>query len=176
MRHLYSRYLFLLLVILLSNSCRNSSVKINEDTAPLTQEELIEINRQFVKENAEDIKNYIKRNSLEMLLSNSGLWYMLVKEVQGEKVVIGQVVSINYHIKLLDGTLCYSSDELGPKTFKVGSGNVEKGLEEGILMMSIGDIMKFIMPPHLSHGLVGDGKMIPAKANLVYEVELLSIK
>src|SRR5690554_7176596 len=47
--------------------------------------------------------------------------------------VAGKVVSLNYEIRLLDGTLCYSSDEDGMKVFLVGQGGVESGLEEGVL-------------------------------------------
>ena len=55
-------------------------------------------------------------------------------------------------------------------------GGVESGLEEGILLMKTGGKAKFILPPHLAYGLPGDGKKIPARAILVYDVELLSIQ
>jgi FKBP-type peptidyl-prolyl cis-trans isomerase len=78
-------------------------------------------------------------------------------------------------VSLLDGTECYNSDREGPKIFTIGRGGVESGLEEGILLMKEGSRAKFIMPPYLAHGLPGDGKRIPARAIIVYDVELISL-
>ena len=76
---------------------------------------------------------------------------------------------------MLDGTVCYESkpDSLG--TFVVGHGGVESGLEQGILMMKQGQKAKFIMPPYLAHGLIGDAKRIPARSIIVYDIELLKV-
>ena len=85
------------------------------------------------------------------------------------------VATINYSISLLDGTECYNSDDSGPRQFKIGQGGVESGLEEGILFMHEGDKARFIMPPHLAHGLLGDNHKIPARAIIIYEVELIKL-
>jgi len=82
---------------------------------------------------------------------------------------------LNYRISLLDGTLCYSSDSLGVKEFAIGHGGVESGLEEGILLLKVGDKARFIMPPFKAHGLLGDMKKIPARSIIVYEIELLKL-
>jgi FKBP-type peptidyl-prolyl cis-trans isomerase len=34
----------------------------------------------------------------------------------------------------------------------------------------------FIMPPFLAYGLIGDGKMIPPRAVIVYNVNILQAK
>jgi FKBP-type peptidyl-prolyl cis-trans isomerase len=57
----------------------------------------------------------------------------------------------------------------------LGHSTEESGLEQGILMMQEGDKARFILPPHLAHGLLGDENMIPARSIIVYEVELLDI-
>jgi len=101
---------------------------------------------------------------------------MILKKGNGDKAEIGRIAEINYKIKLLDGTTCYDSDSLGSKIFTIGSGHVEKGLEEGILYLCEGDRARFIMPPHLAHGLIGDENKIPARAIIIYEAELLSVK
>ena len=87
----------------------------------------------------------------------------------------GKIASVNYKLWLLDGTLCYSSDSLGMKKFRIGKGGVEKGLEEGILLMQVGDKARFIMPPHLAQGLMGDQDRIPPRSVILYEVELVQI-
>jgi FKBP-type peptidyl-prolyl cis-trans isomerase len=66
-------------------------------------------------------------------------------------------------------------DNDDPKTFLIGQGGVESGLEEGILLLQEGDKARFIMPPHLAHGLIGDRDKIPARATIIYDLELVSL-
>jgi FKBP-type peptidyl-prolyl cis-trans isomerase FkpA len=108
-----------------------------------------------------------------MQVTKSGLWYMVGKNSNKEKCVEGDTIRMNYKISLLDGTVCYSSDDLGPKTFIVGKGQVISGLEEGILLVNKNSNAKFIIPPHLGYGLIGDEKKIPARATIIYDIELL---
>jgi FKBP-type peptidyl-prolyl cis-trans isomerase len=77
---------------------------------------------------------------------------------------------------LLDGTLCYSSDSLGEKTFLVEQDNVESGLHEGIQKLREGDKALFILPSHIAHGLLGDDSKIPSHSSVIYEIELLSVR
>jgi len=110
-----------------------------------------------------------------MIETKTGLWYMIYEKGEGKKSKEGLYATINYNIALLDGPQCYSSDSLGPKRFKIGRSLVESGLEEGILLLTEGDKARFILPPHLAHGLVGDDNRIPARSIIVYDVELLSL-
>jgi FKBP-type peptidyl-prolyl cis-trans isomerase FkpA len=77
---------------------------------------------------------------------------------------------------LLNGDLAYSSGQTGPKEFEIGHGGVESGLEEGILLLHVGDHAKFIVPSHLAFGLLGDQNKIPQRATLVYDIELVKLK
>jgi FKBP-type peptidyl-prolyl cis-trans isomerase FkpA len=104
------------------------------------------------------------------------LWYDIYLEGNGQPVVEGSIVSLKYTIMLLDGTLCYNSDSLGLKTFKVGQGGVESGLEEGILLLKKGDKARFIMPPYMAWGVPGDGDKIPPLSIIAYIVELVDVK
>ena len=96
------------------------------------------------------------------------------KKGKGKTVLPGMEATITYKVKLLDGTLCYSSDSLGAKTFLVEQDNVESGLHEGIQKLREGDVAMFIIPSHLAHGLLGDESKIPTHASVIYEIELLS--
>jgi len=133
-------------------------------------------NRYLTLKDEERIVNYAKRRNWNMQKTESGLWYEIYEHGKGAKAKEGQIALLNYKISLLDGTLCYSSDSLGTKQFVIGHGGVESGLEEGILMLHIGDKARFIMPPFKAHGLLGDMKKIPARSIIVYELELLDLK
>ncbi len=142
----------------------------------ITQEDLINANRKLVGKDAEEIKDYLRENNLEMTETNTGLWYNIEKEGAGPMAKKGDIAKIAYKIALLDGTLCYSSDSLGLKEFKIGQGGVESGLEEGILLLNKGAKARFILPPHRAHGLVGDDDKIPAHSTIIYDVELVDLK
>jgi FKBP-type peptidyl-prolyl cis-trans isomerase len=85
-------------------------------------------------------------------------------------------VKILYEVSLLDGSTCYSSDEDGPRSFILGRSEEISGLEQGIAMMRAGEKARFIIPPHLGYGLIGDEKRIPARSIIVYLVELTEIE
>lgn len=130
----------------------------------------------MVKKDHERIKEYARHNNLAMKETETGLWYRVEVKSRCDKAQKGQLATLRYQVSLLDGKLCYSSDSLGFKKFRIGRGGVESGLEEGILMMRPGDKAVFIMPPHLAHGLTGDGDKIPARSIIVYHVELLKLE
>jgi FKBP-type peptidyl-prolyl cis-trans isomerase FkpA len=80
---------------------------------------------------------------------------------------------MDYECSLLDGTSCYSSKKLGPKEVIMGKSLMESGLNEGLLMLKPGSEAIFIIPPYLGYGFIGDGKMIPSRATIVYKVNIL---
>lgn len=148
---------------------------ITEEKLSESREKLVEVNKILVKKDAERIEAFVDRQNWDMLETQTGLWYMIYQRGEGAEAQPGMIATINYSIFLLDGTECYSSDETGPRQFKIGQGGVESGLEEGILLMHEGDKARFIMPPHLAHGLVGDNNKIPPRAIILYEVELIKL-
>ena len=165
----------LLLTFVFFVSCKQKrKYRTNEEVAQF-KEPLIKINKYLVKKDAEAIEDYAKRHKWKMKVTKTGLWYMVYIEGKGKKAKEGKIATINYTVKLLDGTLCYTSDSLGTKQFKIGQGGVETGLEEGILYMRKGDKARFILPPHLAHGLVGDDNKIPRRATIVYDVQLINV-
>ena len=165
----------ILLLFIFLFSCRQEHRNISENDYRETRKSLIEVNRLLVKKDSAKIAEYIKGRNWDMIETKTGLWYMIYEKGAGKKSKEGLYATINYNVVLLDGTRCYSSDSLGPKRFKIGRGSVESGLEEGILLLKEGDKARFILPPHLAHGLVGDDNRIPARSIIVYDVELLSL-
>jgi FKBP-type peptidyl-prolyl cis-trans isomerase FkpA len=166
-------------VLILSISCSNEPEKKKR----LTREEMAQYNKSLETANkylttldAERIENYYKRRNWEMKVTETGMWYQIYQKGNGSKAKEGQIAVLNYRISLLDGTLCYSSDSTGAKEFAIGHGGVESGLEEGILLLRIGDKARFILPPYKAHGLIGDMDKIPARSIIIYELELLDLK
>ena len=172
-QHIFIYLLFLFLII----SCTGKKEKMDEkEFKKVFGESIIKKNKELVKEDEEIIRRHIKRKNWKMEITGTGLFYEVYKKTNGVKADSGNIATIKYKISLLDGTVCYSSDSLGQKTFKITQGGVETGLEEGILLMKQGEKARFIMAPHLAYGLVGDGDRIPARAIIVYDVELINIE
>lgn len=140
------------------------------------KENLIKINRYLVSKDSAFIEKLIAEKKWQMKKTPAGLWYEIDPRGHGEKITAGKEVTIAYRITLPDGTLCYSSDSLGLKKFVAGKGDVESGLEQGILLMRKGDRARFILPPHLAYGLTGDQNKIGPRTIIIYEVEVLEVK
>jgi FKBP-type peptidyl-prolyl cis-trans isomerase len=147
--------------------------QLSQDTI---NERLIHANINLNKNENEQINDYIKRYHWEMQTTASGLRYMIYQHGNGKQAKLNTRIKIHYKSSLLNGISLYSSDVDGVKSFVTGKAEVENGLEEGILLLKVGDKAKFILPSHLAFGLVGDQKKIPRKAVLVYDVELIEVK
>ncbi len=85
-------------------------------------------------------------------------------------------VVMDYECSLLDGTKCYSSSDLGPKEVVIGRREIEPGLDQGLKLLKPGAEAVFIIPPFLAYGIIGDRKMIPSRAVIVYNVNILQVK
>lgn len=170
----FSLFFIVLLLPVCFESCSNHKSKDRPDYKML-KEPLIGANRIMVKNDSDRIAGHAKRMGWAMEQTKTGLWYWIIQSAGKPKAKTGQVITLDYRVTLLNGTYCYSSDSSGPVRFKIGQGGVESGLEEAVLMLGQGDTAKFIMPPYLAHGLTGDGKKIPARAIIIYDIRVLAI-
>ncbi len=174
-----SRYfLFIVLIIAIGFvSCRNKKV---DATNILSQdqitEKLLEANKAAVIAENEQIDKYILRNGWQMIATGTGLRYQFIEKGTGVKASAGMQVNFEYEVQLLTGETIYSSTQSGPKEFMLGKGGVESGLEEGMLLLHVGDKVIFIIPSYLAHGLSGDQDRIPSKATLIYTIKLIDLK
>ncbi|MBW6498721.1 MAG: FKBP-type peptidyl-prolyl cis-trans isomerase [Bacteroidales bacterium] len=168
--------LFLLFSVLIAVSCNRPPEERRLPDQQELRKTLEETNKILLESEKQEIKDFIARYGWDMQETGSGLWYQVYQEGSGEKASAGKMALINYTISLLTGDMIYSSDTEGAREFRIGRGGVELGLEEGILLLKEGDKARFIMPSHLAHGVPGDGVKIPARATIVYEVELIELK
>lgn len=104
----------------------------------------------------------------------SGLQYQVLVEGKGAKPKAGDVVTVNYEGRLIDGTVFDSSYENGePLTF--GLDEVIPGWSEGVQLMSVGSKYRLWIPAELAYGAEGAGEVIAPNSALIFEVELVSI-
>jgi FKBP-type peptidyl-prolyl cis-trans isomerase FkpA len=167
---------FVFLGVLLMCSCNGTEPYPTERDPAQVKEALIESNKNLVHDEEMSIDAYIKRRNLSMKISGTGLRYAILNEGEGAKAKMGDFVTVNYRVELLDGTLCYSSTKKGPQEFVVEKSQIESGLHEGIKLLAQGGKAKFILPSHLAYGLTGDQEKIPPHSPVVYDIELIEIK
>jgi FKBP-type peptidyl-prolyl cis-trans isomerase FkpA len=167
-----------MLTFIMLLSCRKqaASEKAPEMTAGEEKEMMLRVNKFLVQKDAELIESYSKRHGWDMEVSETGLFYEIYEPAEGNKVEQGDIINLKYELSLLDGTLCYSSDKDGNKVFRLGKSQEISGLEEGVSYMREGEKARFIIPPHLAYGLLGDEKRIPARSIIIYQVELVDVK
>lgn len=104
----------------------------------------------------------------------SGLKYIVIKEGAGLKPVATSNVKVHYVGTLLNGTEFDSSVKRG-EPIDFGLNQVIPGWTEGLQLMTEGSKYKFYIPYNLAYGERAMGNVIPAKSDLIFEVELLKI-
>lgn len=165
-----------IIALLLFVSCKGNTEHQDHQNAGRLDEPLINANKQAVKLENEQIERFIHRYRWEMHETGTGLRYMVYHRGSGDAAVAGRMAVLKYSVRLLDGKEIYSSGRNGLKEFVIGRGGVESGLEEGILLLRVGDRAKFIIPSHLGFGLLGDQNKVPPKSTLIYDIELVALK
>ena len=107
-----------------------------------------------------------------------------MKRGTGQAAIAGDEISVHYTGWLYDqnapdkrGQKFDSSRDRGePLVFRLGTGRVIRGWDDGILGMRRGGKRELRIPSGLGYGASGAGKVIPPGASLVFEVELLDIR
>jgi FKBP-type peptidyl-prolyl cis-trans isomerase len=161
---------FLLPAMLSIAGCHNESGIQNRKP---DRAQIETLNRYMVQKDKERIQSYIERKGLKMTETPTGLWYGITREGDGAPVTVNSSFMIEYECSLLDGTVCYTSEDTGPKQIILGRTPIEPGLNEGLRLLRYGSQAIFILPPQMGFGLPGDGKKIPPRSILVYKVNIL---
>lgn len=120
----------------------------------------------------------VKKMYPKAVKTASGLYYVVEKQGTGAKAVPGKMVYVHYTGRFADGTKFDSSlDRNQPLNFTLGQGQVIKGWDEGIALMSVGAKYKLIIPSSLGYGPTGaGGGLIPPNATLVFDTELMDVQ
>ena len=162
----------------------------NGEALAMTPEEAATIREQFIAKrraeaeterqslaaaNAAEGDKFLLENRVKegVIVTDSGLQYMVVEMGDGAKPSATDNVTVNYRGTLLNGEEFDSSYARNqPVTFQLDQ--VIPGWTEGVQLMPVGSKFKFFIPANLSYCSAGGGPIGP-NATLVFEVELISI-
>ncbi len=113
----------------------------------------------------------------EVKTTETGLKYLDLKEGDGPVPQDGQTVVVHYTGWLMSGKKFDSSvDRNKPFKFVLGYGQVIPGWDEGLSTMHVGGKRRLFIPYQLAYGERGYPPVIPPKAMLVFDVELLGVE
>ena len=118
---------------------------------------------------------------MAMTTTESGLQYEDTTPGGGAEAKAGHTCSMHYTgwlwVNGAKGSRFDSSLDRGqPFSFRLGSGEVIRGWDEGVAGIKIGGKRTLIIPPQLGYGARGAGGVIPPNATLLFEVELLGLR
>ncbi|MDQ2990733.1 MAG: FKBP-type peptidyl-prolyl cis-trans isomerase [Pseudomonadota bacterium] len=102
----------------------------------------------------------------------------------GKEATAGSTVTVHYTgwlykpmlVKQRGKKFDSSVDRKEPFDFPLGAGKVIKGWDQGVVGMKVGGKRTLIIPSEMAYGQRGAGGMIPANADLIFDVELLDVK
>ncbi len=111
--------------------------------------------------------------------AGTGLTYTTLKAGTGPSVKPGDEIRVHFVGRVANGKLNSpfqsSYEQGGPITLTIGAGKVMRGWDLGIPGMKVGEKRHLVIPFDLGFGTKGFPPLVPANANLGYEVEVLEI-
>ncbi len=129
------------------------------------------------------LQDYFAKNNLKPEKTASGMYYSITTPGKGETAKPGQMVSMNYIGKTLEGKQFDANMDENFKpipgkefSFPLGAGRVIKGWDEGVQLLNKGAKANFYIPSPLAYGPQAMGPELPANSVLVFNVEVLDIK
>ena len=97
---------------------------------------------------------------------------------EGDEAVAGKTVRVHYvgvaHSTGEEFDASYNRGE--PLSFRLGSGQVIAGWDQGVQGMKVGGRRQLVIPPHLGYGDRGAGGVIKPGETLIFVVDLLEVR
>jgi len=110
----------------------------------------------------------------EVMVSETGLQYEILKNSKGERPKEDSVVRVHYTGTFIDGKPFDSSSSDTDGAY-IPLDMVIPGWAEGLLLMTVGSQYRLFIPSDLAYGSDGIQGIIPPYSTLIFTVELLEI-
>ena len=124
------------------------------------------------------LRQYVEQKKIDIHPTETGLYHIVLNEGIGEKVFIGDTVTVHYEGRFFNGKF-FDSTKRRNSPFKFVYGRkwqVIEGLEEAIGRMVEGERALFILPSQIGFGETGSSTgIIPPYTSTLFEIELLEV-
>ena len=148
----YLIYSFLTIIVFGCVSCQKDYVKLNDD----------------------EIKDYISKNNLDAQRTTEGLYYIINEEGTGDRPTVSDDVTVHYSGYLTTGSIFDPSYDRGERVSFPLRGVIQ-GWQIGIPKIKEGGSCKLIIPSHLAYGANPPSRSIPENAVLIFDIELFEV-
>ena len=127
------------------------------------------------EQEAEILDKYLKNMGIETERPTSGFYFIEKKPGSGSQIKDGNIITVDYTLTLVDGSLVETTLGNTPLTDKVGEESYIVGWEEAIKMMRNGSAATVIIPSALGYGAEGTDNILPY-STLIFDIEILNVK
>jgi FKBP-type peptidyl-prolyl cis-trans isomerase len=101
----------------------------------------------------------------------------VIKVGRGKAVTEGCRVTVRYKGSLMDGTVFdETNDAEGPRSFELTTDGVIEGWVRGLVGQKEGSVVKLAIPASLAYGNEGKPPVIPKRADLRFEIEIVRVQ
>lgn len=170
------RLVILLIVILVAFACKVEGVKSDHGESDSKVSDSTE-NKKTPgdKANKDDADQTIVEEEQDSLELENGIKITWYKKGEGEKLVKGEVINIDYRNKLEDGTV-YDGNHLVKRPylpFVVGWGQQTPGWDMAMKYLRVGDDVDIFIPAKYARGEKGIEGVVPPNANNILSLRVL---
>jgi len=133
------------------------------------------VHAQREKLSPEDLE-IVEKKWPEAKRTYTGLRYIVLKKPAQESArpTPGMKVTVLYKGMLLDGTVFDETPDADhPLVARIGRGELIEGWDEALQRLQKGEKWLLIVPPEMGYGSRGKPPLIPRRATLVFEMELV---
>ena len=129
------------------------------------------------KINLENSKNFLLTNAAQdgVISLENGLQYVVIEsgDTNASSPELSDTISAHFHGTLMDGTVFWSSVEMGePLTIQLSQ--LIPGCQKVISKMRAGDLWRVFIHPSLAYGEEGR-PTIPPNSTLTFDIELMNV-
>jgi FKBP-type peptidyl-prolyl cis-trans isomerase FkpA len=142
-----------------------------------TKESVDEKNREVA-----ELTAYAKKNNIKTVATTGGVLVEVQNEGVGQKGDSGYVSHVWYRGTFVDGKAAFDSNMVNgkpsapsPLKVPVGMRAVIQGWDEGLRLFGKGGKGRLLIPSMLAYGPQGSAPVIPAYANLIFDIEVSDV-
>ena len=128
-----------------------------------------------LKKEIAEIYKSVADKKIDTSGSVNGVYYQILKEGNGENVLVNDTVTVYYRGSLLsDGSIFDQTKDEKPATFSLS--RVIKGWQIGLSKCKVGGKIRLIIPSALAYSIRTRSAAIPPNSILVFDIEVLKVK
>lgn len=127
------------------------------------------------------LENYLKKNNITAQMAEGGTFVEIIEPGTSPAVDSGATIGVKYTGRTFAGVVFDSNTDSAFNhvqvfEFAVGQGSVISGWDKGLRLLKKGAKARLYIPSTEGYGMAGNGGEIKPYDNLIFDVEIVSVK